>query len=98
MTRADPVSAPTRTLQDVPHTQGCRRLARGQDGEIVYRRFVVYREAGNNTLGDLLRKYDGTVLKDRPHDDPARGRMRCLQLRAVVSIVMSAFQLDDIAA
>ena len=69
-----------------------------KDGEIVSRRFVDYREADNNTLGDLFRKYDATVLADRPNDDPARVRMRCLQQRALASIVMSALQPGDIAA
>ncbi len=81
-----------------PTRRGADDWLKVKDGEIVSLSFVDYREADNNTLGDLLSKYDATVLKDRPHNDPARVRLRCLQQRAVASIVMSALQPGDIAA
>ena len=67
-----------------------------REGEIAKRRFVDYREADKNTLGDLLARYARDLLDDRSKADPDVVRTAKLQEHAIGRIQMSVLQASDI--
>lgn len=71
--------------------------AKQREGEIAKREFIDYRTADQTTLGDLLRRYDTSVLKDKPDDHPDRSRIRKLLRHPITSFKMSVLQQGDFA-
>lgn len=68
-----------------------------REAEMMQRRFVDYRAAERNTLGDLLRRYAEKVLATKPKSDPEHSRIRKLCRHPISNIAMHMLQKSDIA-
>ena len=67
-----------------------------REGEISKRRFVDYREADKNTLGDLLARFARDHLQGRHKHDPDVVRIVKLRDHAISRIRMSILQSSDV--
>lgn len=69
-----------------------------REAEMVQRKFVDYREAERQTLGDLLRKYQDKFLKDKTIHHPDVVRIQKICRHPIANTPMHMLQKADVAA